>query len=222
MVELRFADSIMKVPFFRGCVHETLVAICAQMQSFNADTGEAVVSEGDTDRDLFIIEHGAAEVIKEGYDYPLDYLPEGSFFGEMAFFGLTVKRGAAVITTEYTELSWISYAGLTQVLTVDTSLRKRMEDFATLRKEAHTGWHAQQMDADIIIEERGQSGEALVSARAGSPKATMKAMMDAVLIKNNFNDAKATAAPMTEGQRLNAKVDLLLTKVEALLSRQAE
>ena len=39
---------------------------------------------------------GAAEVIKEGYDYPLDYLPEGSFFGEMAFFGLTVKRGAAV------------------------------------------------------------------------------------------------------------------------------
>ena len=26
--------------------------------------------------------------------------------------------------------------------------------------QAHTGWHAQQMDADIIIEERGQSGEA--------------------------------------------------------------
>lgn len=56
-------------------------------RSFNASAGEAVVTQGDTDRDLFIIEHGAAEVLVEGMDEPVEYLPEGSFFGEMNFFG---------------------------------------------------------------------------------------------------------------------------------------
>eukprot|EP01052_Picozoa_sp_SAG31_P000152 SAG31_NODE_5_length_43735_cov_42.922266_8_plen_389_part_00 len=79
MVELRFAESLNKVPFFRGCVHETLVSICSKMQSFNADIGEYVVNENDTDRDLFILEHGAAEVVKEGISNTLRHMLDGSF-----------------------------------------------------------------------------------------------------------------------------------------------
>lgn len=60
--------------------------------------------------------------------------PEGAFFGEMSFFGLARKRAATVITTTYSELSWMSYQDFSQVLDGDVDLRRRMCDFANLRK----------------------------------------------------------------------------------------
>jgi CRP-like cAMP-binding protein len=43
---------------------------------FNVSAGKVVVTQGDTDRDLFIIEHGVAEVLVEGMDDTAEYLPE--------------------------------------------------------------------------------------------------------------------------------------------------
>ena len=59
---------------------------------FNVSAGKVVVTQGDTDRDLFIIEHGVAEVLVEGMDETVEYLPEGPFFGEMNFSVLRPPR----------------------------------------------------------------------------------------------------------------------------------
>ena len=63
--------------------------------------------------------------------------PEGAFFGEMSFFGLATKRSATVITTTYSELSWLSYQDFSEVLEGDIDLRRRMFDFAKLRQEVY-------------------------------------------------------------------------------------
>ncbi len=52
----------------------------------------------------------------------------------MSFFGLAQKRAATVITTTYSELSWMSYQDFSLVLEGDVDLRRRMCDFANLRK----------------------------------------------------------------------------------------
>eukprot|EP01052_Picozoa_sp_SAG31_P000153 SAG31_NODE_5_length_43735_cov_42.922266_9_plen_75_part_00 len=49
-----------------------------------------------------------------------------------------------MVTLQYSELSWIGFNDLTDVLSVDTSLKKRMEDFARLRLAVHT-----RQDAEI-------------------------------------------------------------------------
>lgn len=144
MVQLRFRDSLHKVPFLRGCSDETMVELCTKMRSFNVVPNEVIVHQGDTDRDLFIIEHGAAEVTVAGVAEPVEYLRDGSFFGEMSFFGLAVKRGGSVTATAYSELSWIDFACLTNVLSTDTALRKRMFDYASLRFKMY-----QNSDADL-------------------------------------------------------------------------
>ena len=65
---------------------ETLIKICTHMQSFSSYEGEIIVEEGDTDRDLFILERGRAEAYVGTLIEPVEFLPEGSFFGEALFF----------------------------------------------------------------------------------------------------------------------------------------
>lgn len=63
--------------------------------------------------------------------------PEGAFFGEMSFFGLAQERSATIITTTYSELAWMSYKDFSEVLDGDIDLRRRMNDFAHLRREMY-------------------------------------------------------------------------------------
>ena len=133
MVALRYSEALFKVPLFRTCNDETLIQICNCMQSFSAWEGEIIVEEGDTDRDLFILEKGRCEAFVGTATEPVEFLSEGSFFGEMSFFGLRVKRSATIVAGNYSELSWLSYADFTAVLEGDVSLRRRMHDFALLR-----------------------------------------------------------------------------------------
>ena len=148
-VALRFSEALYKVPFFRNCDDETIMRICTHMQSFSSFEGEVIIEEGGSDRDLFILEKGRAEAYVGDKLEPVEFLPEGSFFGEMSFFGLATARAATVITATYSELSWLSHDDFSRVLDSDIGLRKRMRDFAALRQAVYKMGY----DLDIIPEE---------------------------------------------------------------------
>lgn len=160
-VALRFSEALYKVPFFQNCNDETLIKICSYMQSFSSFEGEVIIEEGDSDRDLFILEKGRAEAYVGDKMEPVEFLPEGSFFGEMSFFGLAMTRAATVVTATYSELFWLSYGDFGQVLDSDIALRKRMRDFATLRQAVYKMGLADDLDTipdDITsIDEAEQS-----------------------------------------------------------------
>jgi hypothetical protein len=148
-VALRFSEALYKVPFFRNVNDETLIKLCACMQSFSSQEGEVIIEQGDTDRDLFIIEIGSCESFIGDSTEPMEFLPEGSFFGEMSFFGLAQKRAATIITTTYSELNWLSYRDFSDVLDSDIDLRRRMCDFATLRR---TMYEMDETDLEVSLQ----------------------------------------------------------------------
>eukprot|EP01043_Picozoa_sp_COSAG02_P054113 COSAG02_NODE_6076_length_3817_cov_1.652501_2_plen_180_part_00 len=73
-IALRFSEALYKVPFFRNVKDETLIGLCSCMQSFGAHQGEVIIEEGDTDRDLFVIEMGGCETFIGDSTEPTEYL----------------------------------------------------------------------------------------------------------------------------------------------------
>lgn len=73
-IALRFSEALYKVPFFRSVKDETLIKLCYCMQSFGAQQGEVIIEEGDSDRDLFIIEMGSCETFVGGSTEPAEFL----------------------------------------------------------------------------------------------------------------------------------------------------
>ncbi len=64
-------------------------------------TGDVIIKEGDSGREMFIIQKGAVDVLKGGV--ALATLGRGDFFGEMSILeGL--KRSATVVAREETRL----------------------------------------------------------------------------------------------------------------------
>jgi len=67
----------------------------------------------------------------------------------MSFFGLAQKRAATIITTTYSELNWLSYRDFSDVLDSDIDLRRRMCDFATLRR---TMYEMDETDLEVSLQ----------------------------------------------------------------------
>lgn len=135
LVVQRYQTTLFKVPFFRTCNDDTLCQLCVKLQPFCAAKDEVIIYEDDSARDLFVVERGAAEAFLPGKAEAVEFYPEGSFFGEVNFFGLgdSTTRSAKVKAATYAELSWISYLDLHNVLEMDAALRDRLFGFARLR-----------------------------------------------------------------------------------------
>lgn len=73
-IALRFSEALYKVPFFRNVKDETLIRLCSCMQSFGAQQGEVIIEEGDTDRDLFVVEMGSCETFIGDATEPAEFL----------------------------------------------------------------------------------------------------------------------------------------------------
>jgi CRP-like cAMP-binding protein len=99
-------DFLARVPLFSRLKREELAGLAGRVQHHTYVAGEEIIAEGDTDRRLFVIVHGAVEVIKDRRHTnerklatfgPLDY------FGEMTLIDDLV-RSATVVAKESTEV----------------------------------------------------------------------------------------------------------------------
>ena len=93
---------ISPIPVFHGLPHECLkeVALRLKQQFFSA--GDYIIKKGDTGNEMYIIDHGDAEVLGS-QDLRIAQLGEGQCFGEIALL-TEVKRTADVKALSYCDL----------------------------------------------------------------------------------------------------------------------
>ncbi len=100
------AEFLALVPLFSGLKKEVLTGLAERVQSHTFDAGEEIISEGDSDRRLFVVVHGTVDVIKgRGHrnERQLCTLGPRNYFGEMALID-DLARSASVVAKETTEV----------------------------------------------------------------------------------------------------------------------
>jgi CRP/FNR family cyclic AMP-dependent transcriptional regulator len=99
-------DFLAQVPLFSRLKREELMGLAGCLQHHTFSAGEEIITEGDTDRRLFVIVRGMVEVIKgRGHrtERHLSTFGPRDYFGEMAIIDDLV-RSATVVAKETTEL----------------------------------------------------------------------------------------------------------------------
>jgi NTE family protein len=96
------ADSLRRIPFFKGLPPETLLAIAAKLQKKHLVHGEIVFAEDTKGDSMYLIESGQVKVsigaIVGRQERVINFLGPGNFFGEMALL-LDQRRSATVTVT---------------------------------------------------------------------------------------------------------------------------
>ncbi|WP_328831714.1 cyclic nucleotide-binding domain-containing protein [Thermaurantiacus tibetensis] len=112
--------------FQSGLVAEDLAPILETARTVTARAGEAIVTEGETGDDMFVIRRGSCTVEKRigGRPVFLRYLPAGSYFGEMAVLDGT-PRTATVRAAIRSELIRLDGAAFRRLFEARPELRAR-------------------------------------------------------------------------------------------------
>jgi len=82
--EAVFQVYLGEVPMFQACSEEELDAIAYLATPKAVEAGTAIVREGDTGSDFFVLMMGTATVTRHGHE--VGRLEPGNFFGELALF----------------------------------------------------------------------------------------------------------------------------------------
>jgi MFS family permease len=124
---LRSADLFASLP------PPELEGLAARMTEVTAAPGTAVVREGETGHDFYVIEDGELEVIRD--DRPMATLRSGDYFGEIALLRDVPRTATVVAKTSATLLSLDREAFLEEITghpvvrkTLDVTARERMPD----------------------------------------------------------------------------------------------
>jgi CRP/FNR family cyclic AMP-dependent transcriptional regulator len=113
-VELNYLElSFAKVPIFSACSSDELLRVAKVCTFRDATAGEAVVTEGESGSEFFVILKGDARVTRGGAE--VGHLTPGDFFGELALFD-PAARNATVTAQGPLSLAVLSKPAFTRVL----------------------------------------------------------------------------------------------------------
>jgi CRP-like cAMP-binding protein len=90
------AAKLEGISLFADLEAEELAEVAACMREVEVETGETLASQGERAFELFVIEEGDADVLKNGE--PVSKLHSGDFFGEIGLLA-TGTRTASVVAT---------------------------------------------------------------------------------------------------------------------------
>ncbi len=76
----QYLEELAGVPMFAGCWRRDLELIARNVEVVDVGDGAAIVAEGDTGHELFVLVRGAATVVRGGR--PVTVLGPGDWFGE--------------------------------------------------------------------------------------------------------------------------------------------
>lgn len=136
--------------FGSGLAKEDVAELVDQAEVMDVRAGQAVISEGSEDKDIFVIRRGSMVVEKDigGKPVFLSYLPAGSYFGEMAVIDgsrrtATVK---AAIKSEVVRLPGEAFMTLLErkprlreKALADMAGRREINAFVETRKDSFGG-----------------------------------------------------------------------------------
>ena len=100
------AEALKSVPLFESMPQDVREQFAVWINELEVSEGKHLVDEGDYSYDLFIIEDGSAEVLRDG-NHVADLGP-GDFFGEMGVLK-GAQRAATVIATSPMRLLTLSH-----------------------------------------------------------------------------------------------------------------
>jgi CRP-like cAMP-binding protein len=89
-------DLIKRVPLFSSASKQELEEIAKLADEIDLPEGRAVISEGETGREFFVLVEGTADVVRGGKK--VASIGPGDFFGEIALIAKT-PRNATITTT---------------------------------------------------------------------------------------------------------------------------
>jgi CRP-like cAMP-binding protein len=132
--------TLTKVPLFRqlGRAYMLDIAHNADMRDF--DAGEAIVQEGETPDNFYVIVKGVVDVRKEreeGAARVLATLRDGDYFGELSIFD-NLPRSATVRATAPTTCLVIPRWEILQTVEASPEVSKRMLEYLSGRLRATT------------------------------------------------------------------------------------
>jgi len=117
-------EALRSIPFLKGAREEVLERLAEVASEQHYSSGEVILQEGATRRDLYLILDGVVEVVKGGADEEMEIAKRsaGDFFGEMGFLEGR-PRFATIRALEPTRVLAFSQGDMERVLARQPELR---------------------------------------------------------------------------------------------------
>lgn len=120
-----------EIPLFAGLNDDTLETIRSTALFIGAHPGYKIVRQGQSARDLYVIESGEVEVVRDGD--VLAMLGVGEVFGEMALLGAD-KRSADVVAKGVVSLVTMSAHDYRAIVAEHPEVEQRLQELAESRR----------------------------------------------------------------------------------------
>ncbi len=107
-----FIDHLQQVPLFAACSRKDLQLVARRAEDVRVAAGKALISEGETGHEFFVILEGTAKVSRQGRK--IATLGAGDAFGELALLEKAPRNSTIVAETdmELVVLGQREFAGL--------------------------------------------------------------------------------------------------------------
>jgi CRP/FNR family transcriptional regulator, cyclic AMP receptor protein len=112
-------ESFGRIPLFSGLSRRALRSVASAATELEVRAGTVIVTEGRSDRFLYVLVAGSADVTKGGRKR--DTIEPGEFFGELAFLDAG-PRSATVTATSDCKLLILSPREMNALIHVEPSL----------------------------------------------------------------------------------------------------
>jgi CRP/FNR family transcriptional regulator, cyclic AMP receptor protein len=149
-----YLKTLHTMPIFAGLSDDTIDYLFSEAKLIKRAKGDYFFHESDKGHDLYIIQHGAAVVVKswENIEYILAQLHFGDCFGEMELIDIC-PHSASVIAAEDSEVIVIKHNSITHLL------EKSLEEYAIIMMNMGREVSRRLRTAnEIILEENIKSG----------------------------------------------------------------
>lgn len=130
---------VRNLPVFKYCSQPCLKAISASLENLSYAPGDTVIRIGEIGEEMFIIGHGAVEVILNDGNVVAS-LHEGQFFGEMALLKETT-RNADVRAHSYCDLYRLDKSKFVEIIQEFPELLDNMEKVTNKRSSDRRSGH---------------------------------------------------------------------------------
>ena len=154
--------------FKSGLSAADIADVLRSAELVEAKAGEPVIREGEDGYDIYVVRSGSMTVEKEigGKAVFLNYIPAGSYFGEMALID-GGRRTATVRAAIKSELVRLNGDVFRQLLAAKPALRARLEIDMKSRRELNAFIEDQKKNFDEVVDLYSRVAEFLVSQGIG-------------------------------------------------------
>lgn len=112
--EVVTAEILERLPLFNGADALLLNSIIMALRPETASAGEVIINKGDPGKEMYLICHGAVEVLN-GSGQAIETLKEGDFFGEISLLN-SAPRTATVKATTQSDLFVLDKSDFSRIL----------------------------------------------------------------------------------------------------------